>query len=64
MQVSLFDFSKIVTIEVLLKNLESSNKDVIYLIMEGDAEKLSLNSLKDLERFITNDKFEKEMVSL
>jgi len=60
----LFEFPKMVPMEMLLKNLKLSNyEDVIHLIMEGDTEKFPLKYLKDLERFITNEKFEKEIVS-
>jgi len=53
-----------VPVEMLLKNLnQSNNEDVIRLILEGDTNKFHLKCLKDLERFITNDKFEKEIVS-
>jgi len=64
-QVSLLEFSKILTIEIILKNLKQfNNEDVIHLIMEGDTDKLPLKYLADLKRFIMNDKFEKEIVSL
>ena len=64
-QVSILEFSKIVTIEIILKNLKQFNdKDVIHFIMEGDADKLPLQFLANLKRFIMNDKFEKEIVSL